>query len=404
MRLYKNIDTKNIDTMECTIQPVTGPEFVGREQILARMIGEMEKGGWGYAVIGTRKIGKTSLLQEFQRRINQRAAAKAVYIDVTEFPSQDINEFLLKLQEDIIDVYKERIGLKHRISTLASSSKDAVKSLLGGIKIEVLKGLIEVHLEMRENPSSTDTLIDQTYELADRLAKETRTKCILIIDEFPELANYKLKTKKVGDPIISAFRARNQLMKNTQLIIASSIRTTMEKLVIGRNAPFYRQLQTIILEPFTPQETAAFAKKYLKFSNKEMTQELHDKTNGIPLYLQILGRSIQKLNHVTKKLIDETYEDMIKNEVHLLFHDMFYTLPALEQQILICMAYDRRKPSEIAKITKTPINQLNTYLLYLQDTGYMQKQEKGKYRLTDPIMADWIRGKYDTVKDTKFTK
>jgi AAA+ ATPase superfamily predicted ATPase len=403
MELYKNIDYNIVDMMECTIQPVTGPEFIGREEILSKMIDEMERGGWGYAIIGTRKIGKTSLLQEFQIRINKRPKAKAVYVDVTEYPSRDINDFLIKLQEEIIDTYEEEIGMKHKVGAITTLSKDILKTVLSSIRVGVLKGLVEFHLEMRENPPATDKLIEKTYELADKLAKETKTQCILIIDEFPELTNYKLKTKKLGDSIIAAFRSRNQLTKNTQLIIASSIRATMEKLVIGRNAPFYRQLQTIILEPFTFKETQAFSRKYLKTTNKKAVEKLYQKTNGIPLYLQILGRNLQRHKKITTKLIEYSYHNMIQNEVHLLFHDTFYTLPALEQQILICMAYDKTKPSEIAKITKTPINQLNTYLLYLQDTGYMQKEEKGKYTLTDPIIAEWIRTKYDTVKNHPFT-
>jgi hypothetical protein len=77
--------------------PVTGSRFFGREYEIRRIIGNIDT---NYAILGIRRIGKTSLLREIQRRlVEQEDPPPIVYLDCSDLLSLDdyIREVVRKL-------------------------------------------------------------------------------------------------------------------------------------------------------------------------------------------------------------------------------------------------------------------------------------------------------------------
>jgi Cdc6-like AAA superfamily ATPase len=65
--------------------PVTGSQFFGREMEIRRILGRESS---NYAIVGIRRIGKTSLLRELARRLHENAHEEAknsiVYLDCSD--------------------------------------------------------------------------------------------------------------------------------------------------------------------------------------------------------------------------------------------------------------------------------------------------------------------------------
>lgn len=57
--------------MQFTLKPVKGEGFIDRQELLEEMFSELTdiNSTTGYAVYGKRRIGKTSILKEVQRRL-----------------------------------------------------------------------------------------------------------------------------------------------------------------------------------------------------------------------------------------------------------------------------------------------------------------------------------------------
>ena len=80
-----------------TSSPVTGSRFFGREYHVRKIIGNIDT---NYAVLGIRRIGKTSLLREVQRRLEEQdSPPPIVYLDCSDLLSFDdyVREVVRKL-------------------------------------------------------------------------------------------------------------------------------------------------------------------------------------------------------------------------------------------------------------------------------------------------------------------
>ncbi len=80
-----------------TRAPVTGSRFFGREQEISRILANPDS---NHAILGIRRIGKTSLLRETERILKEREeAARVVYLECSDLLSSDdyIREVVRKL-------------------------------------------------------------------------------------------------------------------------------------------------------------------------------------------------------------------------------------------------------------------------------------------------------------------
>lgn len=70
--------------MYFTLQPVKGEGFIDREELLEEMFFELRdiNSTTGYALYGKRRIGKTSILKEVQRRLNEFFCGNSVLCSV----------------------------------------------------------------------------------------------------------------------------------------------------------------------------------------------------------------------------------------------------------------------------------------------------------------------------------
>lgn len=70
--------------MGFTLRPVKGAGFIDRQELLDELISELTdiKSSTGYALYGKRRIGKTSILKEIQRRLDEEDEIVAVYFSV----------------------------------------------------------------------------------------------------------------------------------------------------------------------------------------------------------------------------------------------------------------------------------------------------------------------------------
>jgi hypothetical protein len=80
-----------------TRAPVTGSRFFGREQEIARILSNPDT---NHVILGIRRIGKTSLLREIERILNeQQESTKVIYLECSDLLSTDdyIREVVRKL-------------------------------------------------------------------------------------------------------------------------------------------------------------------------------------------------------------------------------------------------------------------------------------------------------------------
>ncbi|MBI5542242.1 MAG: ATP-binding protein [Deltaproteobacteria bacterium] len=211
------------------VRPVTATAFFDRASELARLqqaVESLRKGSpqW-VAVLGSRKVGKTSLLLELMRREHREDTAFAVLDTFEDGPPSA--ELFRRLALRVVDAFFAR-ELGASLESL-SARPDEYKATLVESKScaklprelrTLLLGLPEVRADMR--------LAELALRLGERLATALDRHCVVAWDEFQALA--RLKLRAAGDALRLA-RAVWQKHQRTAYFVCGSERTMLRDLV-----------------------------------------------------------------------------------------------------------------------------------------------------------------------------
>ncbi len=234
-------------------------------------------------------------------------------------------------------------------------------------------------------------LVENALDLPEKLAKSTGTKCILMIDEFPSISELKSDNNKIGETIIKKMRTIFENWERTTLCISGSIRSTMKLSVLSSTSPFYRQLIIKEVKPFEREYTKELLSGDIEIT-EEGVDEIHNFSTGIPFYIQFIGKMLERRKGASVELIKELEEEFLLEEGDILFKEEFDTLSSKERLIAINIAKGCHTPKAIASAVGDNISNVNQFLTYLEQKGYVLKREKGYYILEDPVFARWLEG------------
>ena len=376
--------------MRFTLQPVKGTGFINRAELLEEMVAELEEteSTIGYALYGKRRIGKTSVLKEVQKRLENEDRIVTVYLSVWDLIEGRVDEFCQKLSMDIIDAYRPHTGLKYKTKELVRTPLAVLRKFLDKAEFRIVYDEIEFFLTLEKN-IDRNLLVEHAFNLAEKFAEETDTKCILLLDEFPSIIELKSDNVMVGEQILRKIRTLFEGWGRTTLCISGSIRSTMNLTVLSSTSPFYRQLVMKEIGPLKKESV-----KELLLRNLEITdagiEHIYEFSAGIPFYVQFIGKMIEKKGMVTIEDIKEIEGEFLREEGDLLFKGEFNDLSSKERLVILYIAKGCHTPKEIATIVKDKVSNVSRFLAYLEDKGYISKKERGYYVLEDPVFGMWL--------------
>ena len=378
--------------MYFTLRPVKGERFINRQELLDEMISELRdvESTTGYALYGKRRIGKTSVLKEVQRRLESEHKIVTVYFSVWDLIEFSVVEFCQRLSMDIIDAYRPYLGLKYKAKELFQTPLTMLRKLLDSSELKIVYNELEF-LISKKRDIDKNLLVENALYLPEKLAKSTGTKCILMIDEFPSISELKSDSNKIGETIIKKMRTIFENWERTTLCISGSIRSTMKLSVLSSTSPFYRQLIIKEVKPFEREYTKELLSGDIEIT-EEGVDEIHNFSTGIPFYIQFIGKMLERRKGASVELIKELEAEFLLEEGDILFKEEFDTLSSKERLIAINIAKGCHTPKAIASAVGDNISNVNQFLSYLEQKGYVLKREKGYYILEDPVFARWLEG------------
>ena len=387
--------------MGFTLQPATKEDFIDREDILEEMLHTLtdKKVRMGYALVGPRRIGKTSIFKEASRRLNQRKDIVAVYFSLWNLIENTAVEFCNQITISIIEATKKRLSLKYKIQHIlkvpAAKLFDFLKTI--GFKISIFED-IEISLAAgKKGEMDINVLVEKVFEFAERLAAELDLRLVLILDEFPSIMDVKNGTK-LGEGIIRKIRTIQEDLTGTILCVSGSIRKTMDVAVLSPSAAFYRQFIIRHIGPFNISVVRDLMVRNIQRDiNEDAGEELYNLTNGIPFYVQFIGRELDRTGDrtVDRKLVQKAFRNFLDQEGDILFFEEFKSFSDKEKSIICAMAvHNLKTPRDICRITGSNSNVVSRYIEYFIDKGILSKQDKGLYEFTDPVFKTWLKEKY----------
>lgn len=380
-----------------TLRPVEGKNFVNREDLIEDVLHTLTspKIKMGFAFYGKRRAGKTSLLLELRRRLATQQNIVPVYFSFWDLVDTSCVAFAKELTTAILNAYSERLSLKYKITDLLGSSREFMRKILSEIQLGVtLRDDIEFLLRFTEAKKLPDELIERVFDLPEQLAQETNTRCVILLDEFPAVMDLK-NGASLGEGVVRKIRTIHEQHKNTILCISGSIWHTMNMVAFSSTSAFYKQL--------IPREVKALAEKDIRrllflhlprpSFEESAIQKIIAFSQGIPFYIQIIGRELEKRNipAITSKDVQNAVDQFLQEEGMLFFRQEFQALSIKERKIILAIAHEKYTPTDLARAAEENVNTVGTYLLYLIEKGIVRKEERGKYILEDPIFKQWLQ-------------
>ena len=311
--------------------------MIGRKKELDILDSLYKSRKFEYLVMyGRRRVGKTTLLQEFAKDKN------AVF-----FPAQEKND-ALNLQD-----FSKMVQMK-----------------FDGMYISAFEGWKEA------------------FEYID---KKTTKRTVVIIDEFPFIAEENPTIKSILQHAIDHLWKKNE---NVFLILCGSSVSFMETDTMGSKSPLHdRQTSSMEVTPFDYYESSEF---YPAYTN-EQKLIAYGILGGVPRYLEAFDDSLSIAENISRSIIkkgaylNEEPSNLLKAELRD---------PNIYNSILSAIANGKNKVQEIADYLHEERNKVSKYLVVLQTMRLVEKKvpcgesedsRKGIYKLTDHFFRFWFR-------------
>lgn len=381
-----------------TSVPATDAMFFDREAELARLDTlrarvQARAPEW-LAIIGPRKVGKTSLLLEWERRLADPGFA-CIVIDVMEEapPSRTlIRTCALRVVDRVLG---DEAGVS--LAELASRPPAYRAALQRSHRFERLPPALRAEiLELPERPLDGPG-IAACLDLPERIARALELRLVIAIDEFQELASLDGGRPRL-DPF-ATMRSVWQRHRHVAYVISGSARSMLTELVTSQRSPFFQHFSLMELAPFRRDDAIAFLVEAAppdRAIGRELAGRVVDAIGGHPFYLQLVGET---LTAMPPPIDDSAFKEALgqllfvrTGRLALYFENEYRRAigrAASHAAILAALAAAPLRLGELATAIKAATGAATSYLDRLGDVVIRGDDEH--WRLADPVFGLWLR-------------
>lgn len=383
--------------MSFKLKPVEGKDFVDRKDLLKEMLSDLKdpENNVGYALYGKRRVGKTSILKEIRRRLDEEDGIVTIYFSLWDLLEDRLSDFVKQFAAEILEGFKPHLGLTHKAKNLLKAPLSIIKETIKNMDIGVkLQEDIEILLTFEDSSENPDYLVENAFNLPEKLAEKTGKKCVLLMDEFPSIMDLK-NGERLGEGIVRKIRTIHEGQRHVSLCISGSIRKTMSIVALSPASAFYRQLVVREIKPLEKEHVRELFLRNMGESigtiDEGVIEGIYSFSGGIPFYVQFIGRILGKYGRIDTDALNSAIAEFLEQEGNILFKEELETLSTKEKKILVAIASGIHTPTEIAKFNNDKQPNTSRFLFYLEEKGYVTRQDKGHYVIEDPVFERWLK-------------
>lgn len=376
--------------------PVTDAAFhdrVGELKQLSQRITALRAGAprW-LAVLGERRVGKTSMLLELVRR-NRHRDVRFVVLDCFEEEPLGFEIF-------------RRLALRTVDAFFAREAKVSFEALQGRpdeyrVALDDAKSYRGLDRALRADLQGLcDRPADAKYaELAlglhERLAQALGLYCVVAWDEFQELA--KLPASRGG--VLSLARAVWQKHRRSTYVVCGSERTLLRKLVTSHDSPFFQHFEVMELNPMGPEDAKTMLRESAPPGRSipvAVATRAVEVLGGHPFYLQLFGEVLTSRDPpYDEGLVRQVFSELLfsrTGRLSLYFEQQFHRLVGNAATLAATLDAVARRPARTNDIAKQTRSNSGATVRYLERLGdAVVRGEDQHWRLSDPVFGLWLQ-------------
>ena len=351
------------------------------------MVRRLRAGGgstW-LAIIGQRKVGKTSLLLETQRR----EGGAFVLLDLYERTPTDLEIFRTYALRTLDALLSPADGRSLEVAARGSGYAAVLAAALPEIPADSRDFLFEL-----PTADLSHEVILQCLELPENLAKVLDTTVVCAWDEFQEV----LTTRKSGGyDLVATMRSVWQRHERVAYVISGSEPSMLRELVASRHSPFFQHFDVFELGPMGRDDALELL---LSASEGEFplatAEAIYSLLGGHPFYLQVVGEELHRdgppFDSAALKAATQRTLFSRTGRLALFFERVFSQIVGRSSYAAAVLAGLARSPTRLTDLAKSigaPSGDTARYLQRLGDA--VVKRPDGLYELADPVFGLWVR-------------
>ena len=377
--------------------PVAGELFHNRRQELERLLAlvrslQTEAPSW-LAILGQRKVGKTSLLMELARVAN-RPSVRFLLLDVLEAAPPSLEVFRVYALRALDRVLGKDLGvslerLAHRPPDFRSalSRSSSFLSLPAAMRAEILE------ISERDMDSSA---LRFCLDLPEQLARALDLHMLVAIDEFQELAS--LSSGRRAPDLIPLIRSVWQKHNRVGYVISGSARSVITRLITDRHSPFFQHFALMELGPFSREDAISLLVERSPRGRKisaGLAATAADTLGGHPFYLQLLGEElVAQSPPMDRAALKGALQELLfsrNGRLALFFNNEFHRLVGRSTYLAATLSALAEGPKRLTDVATTIRASTGSTVRYLERLGdAVSHDDDGRYQLTDRVFALWL--------------
>ncbi|MBI5489349.1 MAG: ATP-binding protein [Deltaproteobacteria bacterium] len=375
--------------------PVTDDDFHDRRaelERLERLLATLRAGkpSW-LAILGPRKVGKTSLLLELARRARDPSLV-FVILDSFECAPLSLEIFRTLALRTADRFLAPELGLG--LESLARRPADYRSLLVGAPSLARLPAALRaLLLELPDRPADA-ALFRDALELPESLARALDRRVLVAWDEFQEVA----ALHGMNDPLLR-LRSAWQRHRRVAYVISGSARTMLTRLVTDERSPFFQHFAVLDLGPFPHADAVRFLVEAAPRDRpvpEALARRAVAALGGHPFHLQLLGEALTACEPpYDDGSLKEALQSLLfsrTGRLALYFEGRFQTIVGRSTGLaatLAALADGPRRLADLAREIGAPTGAVVRSLERLGD-AVVTTADKA-YALSDPVFGLWLR-------------
>lgn len=370
-----------------TGRPAAPEDVVDREEFMVEAVERLFMGN-DVMLAGPRRIGKSSVAGEVQRRLQSRGTYTA-YVDL--FRTSSLEELATRLLEAVL---ANRTG---PLAAVARGIQD-LRRMLAPARVSATIHDLDLAVALVERPHGFPA---DTFELAlataDRLAKHDQRRMVLVFDEFQDIDQLG------GVSLQKRMRSVLQQQSHTACLFLGSQADLMEKLFGSPQAAFFRFATPMHLPPIPWAAWAAYLVDRLAAQHVTIDEPalalLAEKTGGHPHgVMVVMDAALMRTRLAGTAAI--TADDILYG-----YASALDTLGGLYAQQWIGVRARRNAPRVLMAVAEgrppyagrdTSAGSVAKAISWLTTEGLIASSGRGEHHVMEPMFAAWLKTLHGT--------
>ena len=369
--------------------------FFGRRDVLdlltKRVLGLKDGYRQNLALLGSRYVGKTSLVERFIVNFEDRDVL-VLYLNLE---SHDFGHFVLQFTKGILYHFLKNKGqvLHDDLKLLLEASRPLIP--LTTAEVESIQNLL------KEN--KTNEVYSLLLNLPEIFNQETKKSLVLILDEFQNLENFP-----VTDVFVELGK-RIMTQKNCLYITTSSNQVQARAILSEKLSLLFGNFEIIEVSPFDSAASQGLIDHNLEGIKIGLYLKnfLADFTGGYPLYINMLSQELISLTALHRQqeiyapILTQAIENLVFNPWGVISRHFELTISDLRRgkttgslcSLLVALSEGKHRMADAAQYLGIKLSLANQRINILLEADLVEKNGN-YYHIKDKLFRYWIKYVY----------